>query len=65
MHKLTNVFNYTSLQALQVRKEGVRNLGCKALARPGMSQYANGIIGGIYIENASVLVESFTDFTAC
>ena len=65
MHKLTNVFDYVSSHTLEVLKEGLRNLGCKALTRPGMSQSAKGILGGIYIEESPVLVVPCTDFTAC
>lgn len=66
MHKLTNVFNHVSSHTLEVLKERLRNLGCKALTRSGMSQSAKRILGGIiYIEDSRTLVVSCTDVTAC
>ena len=38
MHKLTNVFNHVSSHTLEVLKEKIRNLGCKALTRSSMGQ---------------------------
>lgn len=65
MHKLTNELYFASYQTLEALKERLRNLGCKALARSGMSQCAKGTLGRIYIEYSLVLVESCGDFTTC